>query len=211
MRRGALLCRVARARRVGSPHHRRHHGHAHHGGAVGRRSRQGGAGDRCGARRDAPHRRDDEHLQADQRGFAGQRQSGRRPHAHQQGAVRPARHGARVLGDHRWRVRHHLRERRLHVRLPQARAAGRHADRQGAARRQLPPRDPRSGEPDRAVHAERRAHRSRRHRQGLLGGPRHRRVEGTRLHARLRRRGRRQPHHRRPLRQALDRRDTRSR
>ena len=67
----------------------------------------------------------------------------------------------RVLGDHRRRVRHHLRERRLHVRFPQARAPGRGADRQGTAGRQLPPRDPRSEESDGAVLAERRAHRSR--------------------------------------------------
>ena len=84
------------------------------------------------------------------------------------------------------RLRHHLRERRLPVRFSQARAPGRGANRQGIARRQLSPRDPRSEKSDGAVLAERSAHRSRRHRQGLFGGSRHRRAEIAGLHARLR-------------------------
>ena len=71
--------------------------------------------------------------------------------------------------------------------------------------------DPRSEESDGAFLAEGRAHRSRRHRQGLLRRSRHRCAEIARLHARLCRRRRRQPDHRRPLRQALGGRDPRSR
>ena len=58
--------------------------------------------------------------------------------------------------------------------FPQARPSGRSANRQGAAGGQLPARAARPEESDRAVLAEGRAHRSRRHRQGLLGRPRHR-------------------------------------
>ena len=78
------------------------------------------------------------------------------------------------LADHRRRVRHHLRERRLHVRLPRAHEARRRPDRIGAAGGELPSRGARPEGAHRVLHAAGRADRSRRHRQGPCGGSRHR-------------------------------------
>ena len=106
----------------------------------------------------------------------------------------------------RRRLRHHVRERRLPLRLPAPGPPGRGADQGGAAGRELSARRARSGAAHGALHAARRAHRSRRHRQGAFGRPRHRDPAGARRPARPGHGRRRQPHRRRPLRQAVGRR-----
>ena len=66
-------------------------------------------------------------------------------------------------------LRHHLRERRLPVRLPGRQAPDRCRDRGGAARRSTGVTWPWTGRLDHPVPEARRAHRPRRHRQGPRG------------------------------------------
>jgi hypothetical protein len=172
----ALVARAARrsrARRMGAARHRRHHGHADHVElwADDKASRR--PGDRRGARRDAPHRRDDEHLQADQRGVQVNAKAADGPCTSARSCSICWSRPRSTRSSPTARSTSPMRASATCTTF--ASTCGRRgADRQGAAGGQLSARAARSQESDRAVLAEGRAHRSGRHRQGLFGGPRHR-------------------------------------
>ena len=165
-----------------------------------------------GDRRDAPHRRADEHVQAGEPALRRQRA---RVRAAGDGRSRDHRRRgsrARVFAAQRRRVRRHLCQRRLSLRLPRPPTPERRAGRSGAARhvdyRQVQVDREREHDP---LPAQGRAHRPRRHRQGLCGGPQHRHAARARHRARDGQCGRRHAPARRSPRQAVDRRRPRSR
>ena len=114
--------------------------------------------------------------------------------------------GARVLRDVRRRLRHHLRERRLPVRLPRPHTPDRLPDKGRVARDQLASRRGGPGRLHDPLHAAGGAHRPRRDRQGLCRRHQHRDPRQARHHERHGDGGRRQPDPRRPPRAPLDRR-----
>jgi len=96
----------------------------------------------------AAHRRDHEHLQADQRGVAGQRQSRADGPMHiSKEPVRPADHRSQYseITDGAFDI--HLRGVGICT-TSASTSVRRRRDRPGAAGRQLSARDPRSGQPD---------------------------------------------------------------
>ncbi len=135
----AMLASIG-ARRMVRSRERRHHGHAHRRGAVGRRCNRGECRDRRRDGGDGEHRHNMSTYKPDSEVSRVNRQRREGADGDQPRVVRSADDRARVLADHRRRVRHHVRERRLHVRLPRAQETDGGRDRIGAAGGELSPR-----------------------------------------------------------------------
>ncbi len=161
-----MVVRASGAGRLGRRRHRSH-GYPRLGRAVGRRRGPRPRPRGRGHARVPPRRRCDEHLQARQRDLARQRSCRRVADGDQRRVVRTRRALARAVGGERRRVRHHLRQRRLLVRLPRSPTADGRADRRAPRRRRLSPRRARSCERSIFFKTRRRAHQLGRHREGL--------------------------------------------
>ena len=135
--------RASGAGRLGRRRHRSH-GYPGLGRAVGRRRGPRSRPRGRGHARVPSRRRCDEHLQARQRDLARQRSCRRVADGDQRRVVRARRALARAVGGERRRLRHHLRQRRLLVRLPCPPTADGRADRRASRRRRLSPRRARS-------------------------------------------------------------------
>ena len=172
-------------------------------GVVERRQGARRSGDHVGIRRHEAHRSSDEHVERRHRDLPGEPRRRQTPGEDQPGAVQAAAGVGGIFRAHARRVRHHLCQRRLSIRLQERRAPGPEGDRQGAAGHQLAAHGARREEHHGVLHASRHAHRPRRHSQGPLGGSRHRDPAEAGHHARHGQRGWGHAHHRRSFRQAL--------